>query len=483
MAKKKWIIFLCLAVVLLVGLVSGKLRFDRTHVQIGEENIPCDVTELILPAGSVLDFAKLERLTELSILDARAVSLTSSDYQQLQKLLPDCQILWNIPFQGAFISSDVHELTLSTLCEADLEVLTFFEKLEVIHGETVQDYALLMALKARYPQLDLHYEVVLNGLVYTQDFIPALTSLTINDADIQELSNTLPCFTGLKEIIFTGKAPDNEAIYQLMCDYPQITFQWELDLFGIQTSNMADTLILSGIPMESTDEIESYLKYFPKLTRVEMCDCGIPSDQMDVLAQKYSEIRFVWTIKIGNGTLRTDATAFIPFKLGYTLYKPLYDQDCTELKYCIDLECLDLGHMQLTDLSFLNCMPKMKYLIVVDMPCTDFSPLANLTELVYLEIFCTNFTDHELLLGMTKLEDLNIGTTPAKDVSALHQMPWLKRLWLPGVNLNEGQIKALYAALPDTRIVLYAEHSTASGWRDHKNYRTMRDLLDMFYMD
>ena len=483
MRKKKWAVSFCLAAALLIGLLTGTVWFDRNHATIGEDKIPCDTTELILPAGSLPDFTELERLTELTVLDVRALNLSVSDYNQLQEILPDCIIAWNVPFQGTAIPNDITELTVATLSKQDLDALVYFENLQILHGEAIRDYALLMELKERYPQLDLRYEVTLNGVTYTQDFIPALTSLTVHDADIQALENALPCFTGLKEIIFTGKAPENEAIYRLMGHYPNITFQWELELFGIQTSSLAKTLILSGIPMESTDEVESYLKYFPNLTRVEMCDCGIPSNQMDALAQKYPEIRFVWTIKIGNGTLRTDATAFIPFKLGHTLYRPLYDEHCTELKYCIDLECLDLGHMQLTDLSFLNYMPKMKYLIVVDMPCKDFSPLANLKELVYLEIFCTSFTDHTLLQGLTKLEDLNIGTTPAKDVSGLHQMTWLKRLWLPGVNLNKGQIKALYAALPDTHIVLYAEHSTASGWRNHPNYRTMRDLLDMFYMD
>jgi hypothetical protein len=235
--------------------------------------------------------------------------------------------------------------------------------------------------------------------------------------------------------------------------------------------------------MESTDELEIMLKYLPKLERVEMCDCGIPSNDMDALSKRYPDIRFVWTIKVGNGTLRTDATAFIPFKLGHTLYKPLYDQNCTELKYCVDLVCLDLGHMKLNDISFLRHMPKLKYLILADIPCSDFTPLTTLTELIYLEIFVTSFTNHELLLGMTKLEDLNIGTTPATDVSALHKMPWLKRLWLPGVSISNQQMTELQAALPNTRIVRFAQHSTDKGWRNHQNYRDMRDLLGMFYME
>lgn len=482
MKKKKRIILFVLLIVL-AGLFAGKLWFDHSYVKIGTAYISCDTIQLVLTDQELPSRDSLLRLTALQELDARNISLTTSQYDQLRRDLPDCKILWQVPFQGSSIPYDSTELALSSLSSDDLKIIPYLEALNTVHAEYCTDYAALMTLKSQYPRLDIRYTVTVNEKTYTQNTAPAIKQLTLHDADIKELANGLPCFTQLKEVIFAGTAPENEEIYELMCQYPGISFQWELAVCGIETPNTAETLILSGIPMESTEQVESYLKYFPNLKRVEMCDTGISSDDMDALSQKYPDIRFVWTIKIGRGTLRTDATAFIPFKLGHSLYRPLHDEDCAELKYCTDLICLDMGHMDIHDFSFLEHMPKMQYLIVADTPCKDFSPIATLKELIYLEIFVTDFTQHEILLGLTNLQDLNLGTTPADDVTVLKQMTWLKNLWLPGTHLNGAQLQELYDCLPNTRIVPFAEHSTANGWRRLKNYYAMRDLLGMFYMD
>jgi len=480
--KKLVVIIAVLAILTAIGFCTWRW-LDATYVQLERDPIRRDLTQFTITGDSLPSEGFLQRFYHLSLLDARNVRLSPREFDHLQQLLPDCEILWQIPFQGQQIPHDTTALTVSSLSAEDQMIIPYFRNLKTVHAENCRDYAVLTRFQNEHPQLQVLYDVELNGTAYSSTAAQEVTKLTLQDADIGELANVLPCFSNLQEVTFTGKAPDNDAIYALMCQYPKILFQWELTVLGITTPNTATNLNFSGIPMEGTGEVESILKYFPNLERVEMCDCGISSEEMDALSQRHPEIRFVWTIKIGRGTLRTDVTAFIPFKLGHTMDTPLSDKDCTELKYCVDMVCLDMGHMRIKDLSFLRHMPKLKYLIVADIPCTDFSPLASLTELIYLEIFMTKFTDHELLLGMTKLEDLNIGATYVKDVSALHQMTNLKRLWLPGVLIDNQQYADLRAALPNTQIVRFARHSTDQGWRNHKNYRDMRDLLGMFYME
>ena len=36
-------------------------------------------------------------------------------YNQLHALLPDCTIIWNVPFQNGTVSSDSEELTIAAL--------------------------------------------------------------------------------------------------------------------------------------------------------------------------------------------------------------------------------------------------------------------------------------------------------------------------------------------------------------------------------
>ena len=485
--KKKIILILIIVAVLLTGSIllytqymerQREIEYWNTHITIEGVDYPLEVQQLTLTQDPFASMDILTQLAQLKELDLRNSSLSISDYERIQKALPNCNILWNVPFQGNPFPLDTTTLTIEAIAEEDIQILSYFASLTSIDATNCEDYPALMALKEAYPQVALTYTVTLMGQEYPQD----TTELILENADLAQLEAVLPYLPELHHIRFTGVTPESEEIYRLMVLYPQICFEWDLVVCGKETVNTVTLLDLNGIYMRDTSEVESVLKYFPKLERVEMCDTGIPSDKMDALSQKFPDIRFVWTIKIRNGKLRTDAVAFIPYKIGYDIDKPLFDYDLTELKYCIDLVCLDLGHMKIWDVSFLEYMPKMKYLVLVDMPCSDFSALENLTELIYLELFNVRFTQHELLLNMTKLEDLNLGFTPTYNIDVLQQMTWLKRLWIPANKIPTDQYPVLSAALPDTKIVFQARHSTDLNWRDSQNYRDMRDLLGMHYM-
>jgi hypothetical protein len=212
-----------------------------------------------------------------------------------------------------------------------------------------------------------------------------------------------------------------------------------------------------------------------------VCDSGLPNEELDALWKRHPQTRIIWNVMVGKCNLRTDVTSFMPFKFGYWNGGSLTDADAEALKYCVDMVCMDLGHMKkITNYDFLNYMPKLEYLIIADTKGTDFSPLASLTELKYLEVFLTSFDQAEVLLGLTKLEDLNLGYTKISNVESLQKMTWLKNLWLPVCkNLTAQQRQALDSRLTNTRINYYGAGSTGYGWRELPNYREMRKLLGM----
>ena len=86
-------------------------------------------------------------------------------------------------------------------------------------------------------------------------------------------------------------------------------------------------------------------------------------------------------------------------------------------------------------------------------------------------------------MELTNLQDLNLCYTTVEDVEILKQMTWLKRLWIAGCGLNTPQYESLLASMPETQVVLHITEATGGGWRDHQNYRDMRDLLGMAYME
>ena len=524
---------------------------NHTYIRSDAGLIRRDSAELVLTDKGLPSAEDLQQLTLLQQIDGRNVQLTTEQYDMMEQAVPNAEILWNVPFQGQYLPDTTEELTVSSLTDADVAVMKYFPQLQKVNADGCQDYEALMALQNTYPDLQLHYSVTIGADTYANDvteisltpdtlavlaaanfdalgYLPQLASvnadgchdyaaltalkaahpglnlhyiisvggsefpcdaseITVTDADIAELDAVLPYFTQLKAVSLEGITPDNDSIYELSQRYTDTVFNWAFQVCGVDTRSDATELILNERKGVTIDEVESNLKYFHNLEKVEMCNCGIPSEDMDAFRLRHSEVKIIWTIKIRNVQFRTDTTAFIPYHYRFNgFYDPgLTDYDMREFKYLRDMICLDLGHMNLTDLSFLYNMPNMKYLIVADNErMTDFTPIGSLKNLIYLELLVTKFKQHELFLEMPNLRDINLGSTPAydEDVPVLKQLTWLERLWLPGTFISDEAFAELEAALPNTHCVLYAWTSTGGGWRENQNYRDMRDLLGMFYM-
>ena len=466
-----------LVILLLVGL-AGVFWFYTSYLVVDGQVYERDAAELDLSGKQVPDLEKLAELTELKQLDLRGTGLTTEEYEEIRRLLPECTVLWSVPFQSAYLEEDTAEVKVTTLTEADVEQMKYLPNLTSVDATGCKDYDAIMQLKEARPEVDVRYRVSVNGREYEGN----TTELVLENADIQELEQAIAYLPLLTRVTFTGAIADSEQIAALKEAYPGITFVWDFEVLGIAANSLDEELILSGIEMETVEAVENALKYFYNLKRVEMCDCGIPSEEMDALWKRHPETRFVWTVQVGVCKLRTDVTTFMPYKFGYDGYSKLFDKHMAEMKYCVDLICLDMGHMGISDYSFLEYMPNMKYLILAGTKGTDFSALANLKELVFLELFMTKFDQAEVLTGLTKLEDLNIGNAGIDNVEPLKQMTWLKRLWLPATrNVWRVEREALQEALPDTIVNFAGMGSTDEGWRESPNYYAMRDLLGMGY--
>lgn len=479
--KKFLIIFLCVLLVLGFGGYCGYRYFHSTYLVMDGETIRRDVTELDLREDDLAELEKVTELQGLKVLDLRGTGLSIEQYDWLREELPDCEIRWMIPFQGQRYHQTDSELVISEISREEMEQLSYFEKLSAIDATAMTDLETVMALRNMYPQVEVDYQVVIGGQILPKD----ASTLTVENADIAELTEKLQYLPAVEDITFTGEMPENEAIYDLMQTYPGITCHWDFTFFGFDVTSDTAELDLSGIQMESVEELEAGLKYFNNLQKVVMCDTGLPSEEIDALWKRHPETRFVWNVKIGRFWVRTDATTLMPFQYGYNGTKGirLYDRDCTEMKYLVDMVCMDFGHMGITDVSFLAYMPNLEYLIIADAPVTDISAMANLKKLKYLEAFLCNIRDISPLLGCTALEDVNLSNNPIQDITVLGRIETLNNIWISGREWPYEQKETLNAAKPDATIVYYLDKgSTGKGWRNLDNYFNQRDLLGMWYM-
>ena len=478
---KKKIIAVAVILLLLAGAAAGWMYYKNTYLVMNGQHYRRDLTELNLQGQSLPASEDLTQFTQLKQLDLRGTGLSVRQYEQLRQLLPECEILWELPFADGYLPLDTREIVLEQITEEQLELLPYLTALESVDATACTDPEAVMELKNRFPALKVSYQVEVNGQMLPHD----VTKITVENGDPEDLMNKLRYLPSVTDVTFAGSVPENEAIYGLKQAYPEITFHWPFTFLGLEVTSDTAEMDLSGIRMENVEELEAGLKYFNNLEKIVMCDTGLPSSVIDDLWKRHPETRFVWNVKIGKFWVRTDITYLMPFQYGYNGTKgiQLRDRDCREMKYLVDLVCIDFGHMGITDCSFLAYMPNMEYLILSDTMVSDISAMENLKKLKFFEAFKCNIRDITPLLGCTALEDVNLCNNLIKDISVLGQIETLNNIWISGINWPQDQKDALEAAKPDAKIVYWQNWgSTGRGWRYLKNYYDHRDFMDMFYL-
>ena len=359
-------------------------------------------------------------------------------------------------------------------------------KTVVIRGAAVENEA-QDALREQFPQIEFRFPTRLLGRDWPWDTaLLDLTGQELTEEDLEELRTNAWRLPRLERVDLTGSAFDGETLHALDLALGDVDVVWTFPVYGVTVCSTDEEIDLSRRSVrDHAAALEAVLPWFSHLNKVVMCHCGVPNEEMDALNKKYEDIRFVWSVYFSMWSLRTDATNFIAART--INHAELWSSECSVLRYCTDLIALDLGHKNLTDLSFLYDLPKLQYLILVEMDINDITPIGSLSELKYLEVFWTKIEDLSPLINCKNLQDLNICyiyCKPDKAFDTLMQMPWLERLWYCGNALSEEQIEALKANMPDCEMYLEPHgESTGGTWRYHPHYFEMRDVFEMYYME
>jgi len=457
-----------------------RIRWD---VPIGGERFDSDSLAIELSALEKGDLAAFAFFPALQRIDACGVD----DYALLTELTAQeagREVIWDIAFGQERCRRDEESIYLT---ERDVsfdelaERLGYFEKLRHVHiaGRNLTTGEQL-SLREAYPHICFHWEVNAVQDVYAPSDAKELSLAGRSGFTLEELRTRLPLFTQLELIDLSDCGFADEELLAFRETLPGIDVRWTIKLFGVTLGTTDREIDISGCAIESLQQVEDALFYFPHLEKVLMMECGFSDEEMDALDKRYEDIRFVWAVHFGAFFLRTDATAFIAttFPYGYSF---LTNEELQALRYCRDLEALDLGHMEYSDTSFLSELTKLRWLIMADTRITDISVLANMKDLYYLELFQTNITDISPLLECKNLRHLNLSYCYLQNGHLLGQMPWLERLWVPGAGLGPGGYEAV-AALPDTKVEMWCEGSTGGTWRTDAAYYEMRDVFGAHYM-
>lgn len=479
-------------------------------------------------------------------LDLRERRISAGTYDKLQKALPDTDILWNVPFQGKLLPSNITELTVTALTAEDARTLLYFKSLQVLNAEGCTDYENLLTYRLQSPGCRVRYRVTVGGSTYDSDakmlmvtefteddaakiaYLPDLEivdgsgctdygnlaalqaaypglsvryAVTLGDSELEadtveatvtgaesgQLIQALAGLPNLKNLTLIDPAADGSTLQALRLQYPDLTLSWYFRVNGREIGEDAVEVDVSGMDFSSLDAAENMASCFPKLEKFIMSSCTVGGKAIgnETMADFRERMRDSYKV------VWTVRCGKLSVRTDATTFMPtreheyyFLDSMAPNLKYCEDMICIDIGHHKVKDISFVRYMPHLKYLILTDTAVQDISPVAELKELIFLELTFGIVRDYTPLLQCTALEDLNMDKLDYyADPTPIYQMTWLKTLFWHRCNTQVQQ--KLAEALPNTHLDFTGTTTNPihTGWRNLQNYYDMRDLLGMPYMN
>ena len=180
---KKIAAFLAAAVMAVVLILGGIWFFRENYVTVDGRIHWVYAGTVVLDGHDMDQLDFLHTFPKLKTVDARNCQLTADRYEQLRKEFHDCEIIWDVPFQGSHYSSKTEKLTVSTLSEQDLKMLEYFPDLKSVDAWDCEDFAALVQFQQRRPLCKVFYDVPLAGANWDCD----VEHLELAEVDVAEL--------------------------------------------------------------------------------------------------------------------------------------------------------------------------------------------------------------------------------------------------------------------------------------------------------
>ena len=144
-------------------LLAGTLWFSSNYALVNGSIYGRETTTLNLSDSQLKNPEAIAKLTQLQLADLRNTGLTPADYDMLHAALPNCEILWQVPFQGNYLDPNSTELTISAISPDELPLLAYFPSLKSIDMTGCTDVEAVLKVKEQYPACDVHWMVPFQG--------------------------------------------------------------------------------------------------------------------------------------------------------------------------------------------------------------------------------------------------------------------------------------------------------------------------------
>ena len=282
---KKLLIAVIVLALLAAGL-SGYLLYQTTHI-------------------FVEDTAYSKGAQEL---DLRGQEISVQHYNSLKSQLPECSILWDVPFQGFQVANNSTVLLMRGVTEEDIKLLPYFTELEEVDVTDCKDYVTLEKLESMLPGVEMHYLVDVGGSEISRS--TNAVALNPGEYDYEMLMENLKYLPKLAEITFAQTELTSEKFSALEEAYPEISFDYTVDLLGSEFTAQSTHADLTKMTSADMEEVLQKLPLLAALESVQLApgteNSGLKLEEVKQLKDAAPNVRFSYTFTLYGQEVSTD---------------------------------------------------------------------------------------------------------------------------------------------------------------------------------
>lgn len=432
-----------------------------------EEPVNIEDVESLTQVVTEAELHKLKSYPNLKQLDISG----STCYPAIMKFIEDCpqvDVTYTVTLGTVTLSNKDTSAVLAP-GDADFDTLKqdlrYLPKLtEVTLTATPLTLDQLDQLTKAYSRITFDYTVDIFGTEYASN----ADSLDLSPAKSEDVGSViaklalLPNATTAELMTSSGTSSLSKTdVKKLMDAAPEIKFHYTFDLFGKTLSTTDETVefVKESIGNEGEETIRQALDILPNCTRFLLDSCGLDNEVLAGIREDYPNTKVVWRVTFGKYNTLTDA------EMLRAVYN-VFDDTVDALKYCNDVKYMDLGHNeQLSNIDFINYMPKLEIVILSGSLINDLTPFAGCPNLEWLEIaYCGKLTDVTPLENCTNLRFLNISFSKVTDLMPLDNLPLERFVYLqPKASYEEQEFFKTFH--PDCWTRFSGENPYSLGWR------------------
>lgn len=407
-------------------LPDCKIYWD---VPIGGAVIDCESTAIVLTSLKEEDVARLAFFPALAELDLTAADVSPERFDAVRAAYPALSVRWSIPIGASRYPSDAESITLTDFTVSELPLFDYFTALRSADARGCACYDALLALREKYPALELEWQVPLGSTEYLE----SATEIAVDDISItpDALREALRYLPEAQTVSFPA-CPWSEAEKNaLRAEFPAVAFVWPVAIFGDTYPSDTAELSFAGRTFSEADvaELSEKLASLPKLTRVDLTGTGVTVEQMTPVCEKYPAVDFVFTFELYGVPISTEDTLLDFTGIEMESTEPVE----SILPVMHKLEKVDMSDCGFSDEEMDALNKKYENVrFVWTLHITHYNIRTDTTYFRASSRYYGYFTNETIkkLAYCPDMIALDLGHRPIEDLSFLYQMPDLKYLVL-----------------------------------------------------